>query len=197
MLTGETSCDGKSARAIMVGTLKNEASSGFNKFGSVGEIVIVGMWFHFAVVVESGHVVVSVGLVGGADRSGFKITGQSVRMVAIVETNGINGNGVEIVDGRGFRRGGRIGRDAYLDHTEDQKTIGELIRGFEGEVSGCSAGVAADGVGFGGGREAERRLTGGDAQPRSRRHGEIREKEKEGKSKRWQQRRQKVKKVRQ
>jgi len=64
-LTGKTSCDGKSARAIMVGALKNEASSGFNKFGSVGEVVIVGMWFHFAVVVESGHVVVSVGLVGG------------------------------------------------------------------------------------------------------------------------------------
>jgi len=114
-----------------------------------------------------------------------------------VETNGINGNGVEIVDGGGFGRGGRIGRDTYLDYTEDRKTVGELIRGFEGEVSGCSIGVTADGVGFGGGREVERRLTGGDAQPRSRRHGEIREKEKEGENKRWQQRGHKVEKVRQ
>lgn len=62
--------------------------------------------------------------------------------------------------------------DTDLNHTEDRKAVGELVRGFEGEVSGCSVGVTADGVGFGGGREAERRLTGGGAQPRSRRHGE-------------------------
>lgn len=93
-MTGKTSCDGESARAIVMGALENEASRRFNKFGSVGEVVIVSVWFHFTVVVESGNVVVGVGLVGRADGSWFKVTGQSIRMVAIMETNGINGNGV-------------------------------------------------------------------------------------------------------
>lgn len=161
-MTGKASCDGKSARSIMVGALENEASGRFNELRSIGEVVIVGMWFHFAIVVESGNIVVGVGFVGGADRGWFEVTGQSIRVVAIVETNGINSNGVEIVDGRGFGRGGRINGDTDLDHTEDREAVGKLIRGFEGEVSDGSVG-AVDGVGFGRGREAGRGLTGGNA----------------------------------
>lgn len=160
-MTGKASCDRKIARAIMVGALENEASGRFDEIKSVGKVIVVGMWFHFAMVVKSGDVVAGVGLEGGADRGWFEITGQGIGMVAIMETNGIDRDGVEVVDSRGIERGGRIGRDADLDNTKYREAVGELIRGFEGEVSGGGVG-ATGGIGFGGGREAGMGLTGGN-----------------------------------
>lgn len=138
------------------------------------------MWFEFAVMIECSHVVVGIGLVGGADRGWFEVTGQSVRVIAIMEADGINGNGTKVIDGRRIGRRGGVSWDTDLDDTESGKAVGKLIRRFEGEVSGGRVGVTTDGVGFGGCRETDGRLTGGDANPWSGRHGEAMERGKVG-----------------